>query len=92
MLENINIALAFIGVSGYTADGGFTCGKEDEMQVKRLIMKKAARKVILMDSTKYGKIFPYKFGNMEDIDYVISDGQLPEEFLEKAQAAEVIVL
>ena len=92
MLENINIALAFIGVSGYTADGGFTCGKEDEMQVKRLIMKKAARKVILMDSSKYGKIFPYKFGNMEDIDYVISDGQLPEEFLEKAQNAEVIVL
>lgn len=92
MLENINIALAFIGVSGYTADGGFTCGKEDEMQVKRLIMKKAARKVILMDSTKYGKIFPYKFGNMEDIDYVISDGQLPEEFLDKAKNAEVIVL
>ena len=92
MLEHINIATAFIGVSGYTADGGFTCGKEDEMQVKRLIMKKAARKVILMDSSKYGKIFPYKFGNIEDVDYIISDGQLPEIFLEQAKAAEVIVL
>jgi len=92
MLEHINIATAFIGVSGYTADGGFTCGKEDEMQVKRLIMKKAARKVILMDSSKYGKIFPYKFGNIEDVDYIISDGQLPEEFLEQAKAAEVIVI
>ena len=92
MLEHINIATAFIGVSGYTADGGFTCGKEDEMQVKRLIMKKAARKVILMDSSKYGTIFPYKFGNIEDVDYIISDGQLPEIFLEQAKAAEVIVL
>ena len=92
MLEHINIATAFIGVSGYTADGGFTCGKEDEMQVKRLIMKKAARKVILMDSSKYGNIFPYKFGNIEDVDYIISDGQLPEIFLEQAKAAEVIVL
>lgn len=92
MLENINIATAFIGVSGYTGDGGFTCGKEDEMQVKRLIMKKAARKVILMDTSKYGKIFPYKFGNLEDIDYIISDGNLPEEFIKRAQEAEVIVL
>lgn len=92
MLENINIATAFIGVSGYTEDGGFTCGKEDEMQVKRLIMKKAARKVILMDTSKYGKIFPYKFGNLEDIDYIISDGQLPEEFMKRAQEAEVIIL
>ena len=92
MLENINIATAFIGVSGYTEDGGFTCGKEDEMQVKRLIMKKAARKVILMDNSKYGKIFPYKFGDIEDVDYIISDGQLPKGFIQLAEAAEVIVL
>ena len=48
MLEHINIATAFIGVSGYTQDGGFTCGKEDEMQVKRLIIKKAARKAAFL--------------------------------------------
>ena len=92
MLENINISTAFLGVSGYTADGGFTCGKEDEMQVKRLIMKKAACKVILMDSSKCGKIFPYMFGKMEDVDYVISDGKLPEEFVKQAKEANVIVL
>lgn len=92
MLEHINIATAFIGVSGYTQDGGFTCGKEDEMQVKRLIMKKAAQKVILMDSSKYGKIFPYKFGELEDVDYIISDGRLPEEFVKMAEAKNVIVL
>ena len=92
MLSHINIATAFLGVSGYTADGGFTCGKEDEMQVKRLIMKKAARKVILMDSSKCGKIFPYMFGKMEDVDYIISDGNLSEEFVKQAEAANVIVL
>ena len=92
MLEHINIATAFLGVSGYTVDGGFTCGKEDEMQVKRLIMKKAALKVILMDSSKCGKIFPYMFGKMEDVDYIISDGNLSEEFVKQAEAANVIVL
>ena len=49
MLEQINIATAFLGVSGYTDEGGFTCGKEDEMLVKRLMIQKAGKKVILMD-------------------------------------------
>jgi len=92
MLEHINIATAFIGVSGYTLDSGFTCGKEDEMQVKRLLMKKAARKVILMDNSKYGKIFPYKFGDLTDVDYIISDSQLPEEFVQMVTERNVIVL
>ncbi|MCI8853836.1 MAG: DeoR/GlpR transcriptional regulator [Lachnospiraceae bacterium] len=92
MLEDINIATAFVGVSGYTPEGGFTCGKEDEMLVKRLVMRKAARKVILMDSSKYGKILPYTFGSVEDADYVISDGGLPEEFMQRAKQAGVAVL
>jgi DeoR/GlpR family transcriptional regulator of sugar metabolism len=32
------------------------------------------------------------FGKMEDVDYIISDGNLPEEFLKLAQDANVIVL
>lgn len=91
-LSDINIAIAFIGVSGYTPEGGFTCGKEDEMLVKRLVMGKAAQKVILMDSSKYGKILPYTFGDVPDADYVISDSGLPEEFIQKAEAAGVTVL
>ena len=92
ILENINIAIAFIGVSGYTAETGFTCGKEDEMLVKRLVMKKAVKKVILMDSSKYGRVLPYTFGNVIDADYIISDGNLPSEFVEKAEEEGTIVL
>ncbi len=92
MLEQINIAVAFLGVSGYTDQGGFTCGKEDEMLVKRLMMKKAGKKVILMDSTKCGKILPYTFGNIEDADYIVSDGGLPQEFLSRAEQAGTVIL
>lgn len=92
MLEQINIATAFLGVSGYTDQGGFTCGKEDEMLVKSLMMKKAGKKVILMDSSKCGKILPYTFGNIEDVNYIVSDGRLPQELLSRAEQAGVIVL
>lgn len=92
MLEQINIATAFLGVSGYTDQGGFTCGKEDEMLVKRLMMEKAGKKVILMDSSKCGKILPYTFGNIENADCIVSDGGLPREFLDRAEQAGVRVL
>jgi len=92
VLENINIAIAFVGVSGYAEESGFSCGKEDEMLVKRLVMEKAIKKVILMDSSKYGKVLPYTFGNIEDADYIISDGKLPEEFVRKAEEVGTIVL
>ena len=92
VLENINIAIAFVGVSGYVEESGFTCGKEDEMLVKQLVMKKAVKKVILMDSSKYGKVLPYTFGSIEDADYIISDGTLPEDFVKKAEEAGTIVL
>lgn len=92
MLEDINIATAFIGVSGYTAEGGFTCGKEEEMLVKKLVLSKAATKVILMDSSKCGKILPYTFGNLEDVDYVVSDCGLQEDFIRRAEEKGVVIL
>ena len=85
MLRGINIALAFIGVSGYTDQGGFTCGKEDEMLVKRLMVERAGKKVILMDSSKCGKILPYTFGNVEDVDYIITDGEVPASLRERVE-------
>ncbi len=66
--------------------------KEDEMLVKRLMMEKAGKKVILMDSSKCGKILPYTFGNIENADCIVSDGGLPREFLDRAEQAGVRVL
>lgn len=92
MLENINIATAFLGVSGYTPEGGFTCGKEEEMLVKRMMFQKAGRTVILMDSSKCGRILPYTFGDIGDADYIVSDGQLPEELVHKARESGTEIL
>jgi len=92
MLENINIATAFIGVSGYTDESGFTCGKEEEMMVKMLVMEKAVKKVILMDCSKCGRILPYTFGVIEDADYIIGDDKLPADFVKKVEEAGTILL
>jgi DeoR/GlpR family transcriptional regulator of sugar metabolism len=83
-LKDINIDLGFIGVSGYSDEYGFTCGKESEMLVKKLVIQKARKSVVLMDATKINKLMPYTFAKLEDVDYVICDVSLPECFIENA--------
>ena len=92
MLEGVNITIAFIGASGYSLDAHFTCGKEEEMQVKQLLMAKAYKNVILMDDSKYGQVLPFTFGKLEDTDVVVCNGKLPKEFALRAEDAGTILL
>lgn len=92
MLEKINIDMAFIGVSGCSVDAGFTCGTENDMLVKRMVIQKARTSVIMCDQTKLSRLMPYTFGKLEDVDYLISDIPLPENFVQAAREANVTLL
>ena len=85
MLKDVNITVAFIGASGYSTEAHFTCGKEEEKQVKQLVMAKAFKNIILMDDSKVGQVLPFTFGKLEDTDVVISNGKLPREMVGRAE-------
>ena len=91
-MENVNIDIAFIAVSGFDINNGFSCGNINDAQLKKAIMKRAAKVVVLMDSYKNGINMPYTFGRLSDVDIFISDGKLPKEFLEEAEKNNVMVL
>lgn len=76
---NLNIDTAFIGVSGFSKECGFSCGSAYHCEIKNLVLKKAKRRIVLMDSTKVGKALPYTFAWPEDIDLVITDSNLPDD-------------
>lgn len=78
MLRNINIDIAFIGVSGFSVDSGFTCGTEEDVYIKRLVIEKARTGVILCDHTKFRRLMPYTFCDIDGADYLICDRPLPE--------------
>jgi DeoR family transcriptional regulator of aga operon len=91
-LEGLNIDLGFIGVSGYSEESGFTCGVENEMHVKRLIIQKARKSVVLMDASKLTRLMPYTFAKLGDVDYVIGDGMAPASFIRDAEESGVTVI
>lgn len=92
MLEKINIDTAFIGVSGCSAEVGFTCGTESDMLIKKLLIKKARCSVMMCSHEKLKRLMPYTFAMLDEVDYIISDETLPEDFVSAAQAKGVIVL
>ena len=92
MLDKINIDMAFIGVSGCSVDAGFTCGTEGDMLVKNLVIRKARTSVVMCGSEKFSALVPYTFAKLPDVDYMISDGALPENFVKAAQDAGVTLL
>lgn len=92
MLSKINIDLAFIGVSGCSADAGFTCGTESDMVVKRTVIQKARCSVVMCDRTKFSRLMPYTFAEFSDVDYLISDGEVPEQIRLAAEESGTVIL
>ena len=92
MLESINIDTAFIGVSGCSLDAGFTCGTEGDSYVKKLVIKKARTSVLMCGTEKLKCLMPYTFASFSDVDYIVSDSDLPEAYVKKAKDSGVIIL
>ncbi len=92
MLEKINIDLALIGVSGCSAEAGFTCGTESDMVVKRKVIQKARTSVVLCDQAKFSRLMPYTFATFSDVDYLICDGLIPDGIVQAANSAGVKIL
>jgi DeoR family transcriptional regulator of aga operon len=92
MLDTINIDLAFIGVSGCSVDAGFTCGTESDMLVKRKVIQKARTSVVMCSREKLKCLMPYTFAQLSDVDYLISDGTMPEQFQIAARKAGLKIL
>ncbi len=85
MLEKINIDLAFIGVSGCSAEVGLTCGSEGDKAVKSMVIRKSRTSAVMCDREKFSRIMPYTFADFADVDYMISDDAVPETVCRKLQ-------
>ena len=63
---------------GLSEDGYFTDSNKEENDVTKEMMKYAAKKVALMDSSKIGKKYVYNLCHITDVDEVICEEELPD--------------
>lgn len=84
-IESINIDVAFISPSGFSLKNGFTNGNWNECELKKLVIKKASKTVILLDTKKIGKTMPYTFSELDRISEIITNEKLPPDIEAEAE-------
>jgi len=95
MLSRVNIDTAFLAPAGFNKNTGFTCGRESEARIKSLVIEKARRTVVMMDTSKLERLLPYTFAKLHDIDYLVTElspGQLPPELIKLSLSANITLI
>jgi DeoR family fructose operon transcriptional repressor len=69
----INADVVFVAANGFSVRGGLTTPDLAEAAVKRAMMAAARRIVLLADSDKYGQEHFARFGELSDVDLLITD-------------------
>ncbi|MYV50276.1 DeoR/GlpR family DNA-binding transcription regulator [Streptomyces sp. SID2888] len=77
--DEIRADVAFIAANGFSMDHGLTTPDLAEAAVKRAAIRAARRVVLLADSSKHGQEHFARFGDLGDVDLLITDSGLSPE-------------
>jgi len=85
-LLEIRVDVAFIGTNGLTVERGLSTADEREAQIKRAMIQAAREVIVLTDHTKIGVDDFCRFGNIEEIDLLITDSGLNGDLKSELEA------
>ncbi|MCU5771905.1 DNA-binding transcriptional repressor DeoR [Erwiniaceae bacterium BAC15a-03b] len=92
VLDDLCPSLAFISAAGIDVHQGATCYNINELQMKHHALQRAQHKILLADSSKFGKVLPARIGELDLFDTLISDSAPPKALAQTLKAAEVNVI
>jgi len=79
-VRNLNVDTFFFSCRGITEDGRLTDSSVAEAQLRQLMMKHAKRNVCLMSHNKIGRSYFYVLGQVQDMDDIVCDQDVPDSF------------
>ncbi|MFQ3565375.1 MAG: hypothetical protein SNJ59_00105 [Aggregatilineales bacterium] len=91
-LRMFNADWAFLASGGFSVEHGVTSAHILEVEAKRVMIRHAARVVLLADSSKFDKTLALTVVPLSEIHVIITDDQLADEHAAKLKAAGVEVL
>ena len=87
-----NFEIAIVSATAFTAEQGFSCNSMIESDLLKSVFKKARNVYMMLDSSKIGKINPYTFAHIEDIDVLITDDHFPKEYKQLFEEHNIVVM
>jgi DeoR/GlpR family transcriptional regulator of sugar metabolism len=91
--EKINPNLVFLACNAWIDESpGVSTPSYSKVIIKKALLKRHAKKVLVVDSSKYGATSLYKICDIDDLDVVVTDKGLPEDICESLKKRGVIML
>lgn len=90
-LSAFRVNLAFVGTNGFN-ENGFMTPNMTEAQTKKKMIDIADRVFIVADSSKYGKTQLCVVAALNGVNGIISDAQLPADFIAHCEQNEIDVI
>ena len=84
-ISRFHVDKAFIGVHGINFDVGITSTVSTQTQIKQAEMKVADRVIVLADSTKFGGGYLSVICPMDEVQQIITNGEVEEKYIERAR-------
>lgn len=94
MVANTRATKAFIVPNAIEKNLGFMCVQEYEMNLKRSFVANSMSRIVLADSSKFGKVTQCFICNFSDVDVIVTDDGLSQDwitFLKKKNIELIIV-
>ncbi len=76
-LEGLAPAIAFFSAQGVSEAGEITDSCEEETALRRVLLRRAVRRVFLCDAEKIGRTYLYRLCHLRDVDEVVCDAPFP---------------
>jgi DeoR family transcriptional regulator, fructose operon transcriptional repressor len=90
-VSQVNVDVAFIATNGLSVSRGLTTPDQAEAAIKRAMIAGARRVVVLADHTKIDDDYFARFGELSDIDLLITDNGLGDDATRELTAAGLAV-
>lgn len=89
MIRKYRANKAFIGATGFELNLGLTCGYLEDAPLKQAMIESSQEKILLIDSTKFGKVSTCPFATINKFSTVITDNGIPKDYIEYIRNANV---
>lgn len=80
MIQRMRATKAFISAAGIDKKLGLTCVHQYEVSTKQACVETAQQKILLADSSKFDTVTPAYFGELSQIDTIITDNGITQEW------------
>lgn len=81
-VSDYNAVMSFIGANGASLTGGVAAFDTDEAQVKKAMMNRSAERILLLDSGKFGPVYPARFADFRDFDRLVTNVDADQVFID----------